>query len=378
MTEKELREIKRHLKPEKCNIPKIVGCFVNENGEIISRISQSMVLSDSLVSEKLLGVMRKSLSGALGTNLSNISFSTKQVLESEEHKLLIGLVKSELKDEELLERFYSTVKESVKLEGNYVILLANDRYDVFSYKSDGSEGESTEMFSYVVCAVCPVKNPTEALSFGEADCLFHLLSPSSVLQAPELGFMFPTFDDRRTNIYNALYYTKSTAESYPDFTERIFASEPIMPPKKQRAAFGECLSDTLAEECSFDVVKAVQSRIEEIVEINKESKDPEPLTVTKATVASVLEDCGVTWESIEKLGAAFDEAFGKNAELSPKNIIPVNKFELQAPEVSVKVDPEHRDIVSTREIDGVRYVMIRVDGPITVNGITVSAFDEKE
>ena len=92
MTERELREIKRRFRPEKNNIPKIVGCFVNSNKEIIARISQFIGTSDSVVSEKLLGVMKKTLSGSLGTNLNNIEFSTKQVLESEEHKLLMKLL----------------------------------------------------------------------------------------------------------------------------------------------------------------------------------------------------------------------------------------------------------------------------------------------
>ena len=59
MTEKELREIKRRFRPERSNIPRIVGCFVNGNGEILSNISQSIGTSDSVVSEKLLAVMKK-------------------------------------------------------------------------------------------------------------------------------------------------------------------------------------------------------------------------------------------------------------------------------------------------------------------------------
>ena len=55
MTEKELREIKRRFRPEKSNIAKIVGCFVNTNNQIISKISQPISLSsDSVTSEKLL------------------------------------------------------------------------------------------------------------------------------------------------------------------------------------------------------------------------------------------------------------------------------------------------------------------------------------
>lgn len=372
MTEKELREIKRRFRPEKSNIPKIVGCFVNGNKQIISKINQSIGLSDSVVSEKLLGVMKKTLSGSLGTNLTDVSFSTKQVSESEEHKLLMELVKSRLSDSDLLEKFYTRVIGSVSFDSNYVILLANDVYDVFSYGKDGEESGSSEVFSYIICAVCPVKSLPEALTFREADSLFHTLSASALLASPEIGFMFPAFDDRKTNIYNALYYTRSISENYKDFTQNIFAAEPKMPPKMQKATFNGCLADALEEECSFEVVRSVHAQIGELIESHKESRDPEPLMITKETVKTVLAGCGIGDDKIEKLDKSFDENFGKNAELSPKNIVSVKKFELQTPDVSIKVDPEHRDLVSTQIINNVKYVMIRVDGGVEVNGINIT------
>ena len=371
MTEKELREIKRRFRPEKSNIPKIVGCFVNGNGQIISKISQPIGL-ESVVSEKLLGVMKKTLSGSLGTNLTNVEFSTKQVLESDEHKLLTTLLKSKLTDTEALDRFYAQVAETVKFESNYVILLANDVYDVFSHGSDGEESGSSEQFSYIVCAVCPVKSMPEALSFKEADSLFHAFSENAILSSPELGFMFPAFDDRKTNIYGALYYTRSIAENYSDFSERIFAKEPPMPPKAQKATFNGCLSSVLGDECSYEVVRSVHSEIAEMIEAHKESRDPEPLVITKATVKTVLAGCGIDEKKLEELDRSFDESFGVGAELSPKNILATNKFELETPEVKIKIDPEHRDLVSTQVINNVKYVKIRVDGAVEVNGININ------
>ena len=372
MTEKELREIKRRFRPEKSNIPKIVGCLVNGNKQIISKISQSIGLGESLASEKLLGVMKKSLSGTLGTNLTDISFNTKQVSDGEEHKLLMGLVKSRLGDSEILDSFYNKVIESVSFESNYAILLANDTYDVFSHGVDGEESGSSEMFSYVVCAICPVKNMPESLTFREADSLFHTVSESTVLASCELGFMFPAFDDRKTNIYNALFYTRSLSESYPDFKRNIFAAEPHMPPKAQKATFNECLAEVLCEECNLDVVRSVHAQFGEMVESHKESRDPEPLRITKETVKTVLAGCGVDGEKIEKIDTVFDESFGKGAELVPKNIVTVNKFELETPEVSIKVDPEHRDLISTQTINGAKYLMIKITGGVEVNGINLN------
>ena len=101
-------------------------------------------------------------------------------------------------------------------------------------------------------------------------------------------------------------------------------------------------------------------------------KEPEPLTLTKETVKTILSGCGIAEDKLEKVGDAIEESFGKNAELTPKNILSVNKFELTTPEVSIKVDPEHRDLVSTQVINGVKYLMIKATSGVQVNGIDIS------
>ena len=372
MTDKELREIKRRFRPERSNIPRILGCFVNENKEIIYRIDQPLELSESLVGEKLLSVMKRTLSGSLGTSITDVSFTTAQVLQSEEHKLLTNLVKSHLSDKDALESFYTRVKESLNFEGNYVILLANDVYDVKSYSSDGEAEDSYRVFNYIVCAICPVKNLPEALAFRESDSLFHAFSASGVLSGPELGFMFPAFDDRQSNIYNALYYNRSISENHPAFHERIFGSAAKMPTKEQRETFGSCFSEALSGECSLQVVSSLHSMVDEMVAAHKESRNPEPLKINKSMVGNMLDSLGVDEKKIETLSQSFDESFGANAELPPKNLLPTSRFEISTPDVTVKVSPEHRDLVSTQVINNVKYVMIRVEGDVRVNDISIN------
>ena len=378
MTEKELREIKRRFRPQRSNIPRIVGCFVNASGEIITRINQPLGMEDSIVSEKLLSVMKKTLSGSLGTTVTNVSFSTKQVESAEEHKLLMTLRATGLNDKEALERFYAKAITSISFDGNYVILLANDVYDVPKYNKNSDVEESTEVFSYLVCAVCPVKSIPEVLTLKEADGLFHPFSSSALLSSPEIGFMFPAFDDRRTNIYGALYYTRSLSKAYDDFAKNLLLTDAPIPPKVQKESFGSCLSDCLGEECDLNLVRSVHTQIGEMITAHKESKDPEPLTVTKATVKTILENCGVGEEPLKKLEERFDESFGKNAELSPKNLVSTAKFEMKMPEVSVKISPEYKDLVCTQVINGTKYLMIKVTGGVEVNGIAISEGKDEE
>ena len=371
MSEKELREIKRRFRPDKSNIPNIVGCFINSSGQIISRFNQSILLAESDESEELLSVMKKTLSGSLGTNLNDIEFSTRDVLEGEEHKLLTALRDSHLKDEAALSSFYEKIAESVHMESNYVVLLANDIYDVYTKENDEESGSSTT-FSYVVCSICPLKDSDAGLFFRESDKLFHSVSANAILTRPVLGFMFPTFDDRMANIYHALYYTKDISSANPEFVSRIFGKEAPMPPKVQKSAFSYCVSTALGDECSFDVVKSVSAQIAEMVEEHKEMKIPEPLTLTKATVKTLLSNCGVEEKTLDKVGEKMDESYGQNAELMPKNIVTTTRLDIAMPDIKVSVKKDKMHLVSTQIIDGKKYVMIEATEGVEVNGIPIS------
>ena len=113
MIDKEIGEIRRHLRRERSNITALYGCYVNENKEIISSFRQSTGMMPENESDKYFALLRRTLSGSIGKNLIDITFKTSQVADSPEHKLLMDLRKSQLKDEELLNAFYQKVIESV-------------------------------------------------------------------------------------------------------------------------------------------------------------------------------------------------------------------------------------------------------------------------
>ena len=370
MNEKELREIKRRFRPDRSNIPNIVGCFINGEGQIISRFSQSILLTENDESEALLGVMKKTLSGSLGTNLTDIEFSTRDVTSADEHKLLMALRDSHLKDEGALSSFFSKIAGSVRMNSNYVVLLANDIYDVYTKENDEESGSSTT-FSYIVCSICPLKDADSGLFFRESDKLFHSVTANAILTRPVLGFMFPTFDDRMANIYHALYYTKDIASSNSEFVESVFGKKAPMPPKVQKSTFNHCVSTALGEECSFDVVRSVSLQVAEMVEEHKEMKVPEPLTLTKATVKTLLSNCGVEEKTLDTVGEKLDESYGKNAELVPKNVISTTRLDIAMPDVKVSVKKDKAHLVSTQVIGGKKYVMIEATEGVEVNGIPV-------
>ncbi len=372
MNEKELREIRRRFRSDKSNITNIHGCLVNSEKTIVASFNQSMATCTDDESEKLLSVIKKSISGSLGTNLLNLNFSTGQVSGSNEHKLLSDLRSSRLENEDTLNKFYAKVIESVKFEGSFAILLAHDTYDVFSYSKSGDRDDvSSQMFSYIICAVCPVKPLNAGLYFRDTDKSFRSINSQAILGAPELGFMFPAFDNRAANIYSTLYYTHNISDIHPNFIQSIFNVELPMSATEQKENFGCCLKDTLADECDFEVVKTVHDQVSEMIVEYKNAKDDEPLSLSKESLQSVLRFCGIEEEKVENFGTKIEEQFGKNAEIAPKSIVDTKKFELQTADVSIKVNPERKDLVSTQIINGTKYIMIRAEGGVEVNGIDI-------
>ena len=97
MNQKELNELRRRFRPDKNNFSRIFGCYVNSNREIISWVDTSMGLMRQEEQEMYLALLKKSLSGALGKNLVDVVFSTQQVADSDEHRLLQTLRQTELK-----------------------------------------------------------------------------------------------------------------------------------------------------------------------------------------------------------------------------------------------------------------------------------------
>ena len=373
MNEKEVGELRRRLRPEKNSITHIRGCYVNEMGESVAQFDQSLALMTQEETETLLALLRRTLSGTLGKNLLDLSFETRQVVEGEEHRRLMRLRDTALKDEEAVEEFFQLVRQSLTLEGNYLILLVYDRYDVPYRAKDGERQEdaAAEVYSYLLCSICPVKQTKPALSYFVYENAFHDLKADWVVSPPEAGFLFPAFDERTTNLYNALYYSRDIGENHPELIDALFRTPPPMPAAVQKETFESLLGETLAEDCSYHVVQAVHSQLRDMIEEHKASKEEQPLLLSKGEVRSVLSSCGVAAPHVDAFEAQYDQAFGPEAGLSPRNLVDPKQLEVRTPDVTIHVNPERSDLVETRMIEGTRYILIRANEGVEVNGVSI-------
>ena len=379
MNQKELNELRRRFKLDHNSISRVYGCYVSGNREIISRMDASLGLMTQEEQEMYLGLLKKSLSGSLGRNLIDIVFSTQQVAGSEEHRLLQTLRQSSLQNAAAREALYRKIIDAIDMQDrNYLILLAADTYDVPHKGSDDEvqADASDRVFQYFLCSICPVKDPEMELRYSNEQKEFHSASTGHIALAPELGFLFPAFDDRAANIYNALFYSKNAALLHQEVIDTVFCVEPPMSAEEQKNVFSTALGDTLQEDCSYDVVQSVHEQLRGRIEEHKESKDPEPLELSVQEVGEILAGSGVPGEKVEAFRAECRRQYGEQAALNPKNIIESKKFQVNTPEVKISVAPEFSYMVETRVIDGRKYLLIPADEGVEVNGINVSIAKE--
>lgn len=373
MNEKEIAELRRRYRSDRTNIRRIFGCFVNEKKEIISEFEQSLGSMSEDDADGMLSVLKKVLTGAQGCNLHEIEFSTAEVNESEDYRLIFKLREDKLADAAQRSELYAKVVASLELEGNYMILMAHDSYDVFDYGADGEKDiESNTVFSYIVCAICPVKAAKQTMSYYIPGKCLRSIGADTLIARPELGFVFPTFDDRKANIYKTLYYTKSTEDSHDAVVGALFGAELPMPAAEQKQTFGQILEDTVGDECSLRVVRSVHAQLEHKLEEHKNEKNPEPCVINSSEAGEMLRYCGVDDERVEAFEKKFDESFGENSSVSVSNIKARKKLEVKTPEISIKVENGENDLVEARVIDGTKYILIRADNGATVNGINVT------
>lgn len=377
MNQKELNEIRRRLAPEKNNIGKIYGCYVNTTRQIIARIEASTGLMPELETEKYMGILRATLGGALGKNLLDLTFSMEQVVSSEEHKLFSALRDTGLADSELREKFYAKVIESLNMEHeNYLILLACDAYDVPRKARDDSDADASDtIFRYILCAVCPVKDGKPELGYNASKQEFHGYESEQIVSPPVHGFMFPTFEDRTANIHNALYFTRKPDEMHTELIDALFKTDVPLTAPEQKDMFQGVLVEALDEDFSYDIMQSVHEQIRERIEQHKDTKDPEPLEITAREVGMILHNSGVGQEKIDAFTEKYSEEFGVGVALNPSNIIEAKKFELVTPQVKISVEPQYSYMVETRIIDGKKYILVPAGEGVEVNGVNVTIHD---
>ena len=377
MTKQEISEIKKLFTPKNCSITRICGCYVDAEKNIKTTMKEAFLSLPEDDAFKYFTIFKKTLSGTVGRNLVNLDFPLEEEHEGGHQEFLLKLRNSKLKDDALVEEFYNRIIDTFPFGENYYIILIHVAYDVPGKATDGTEmyDASDNVFEYLLCSLCPVHLSKPGLGYNEAKNCIENRIQDWIVDQPMKGFLFPAFNDRYTDIHSMLYYTKNATDLQEDFLKNMFGCTRIpLDADSQKETFNCLIADTLGTDCDYSVVKNIHEILNEKIEEFKDS--PEPLELGKQDVRRLFEDSGVPDSRMEDFDQCYDEEVGEQTTFLATNIASSRKFNIETPDVVVKVNPEAADLVETRIIDGRQCLVIAINEHVEVNGISIAVAPE--
>lgn len=383
MNKKEISEIKKQFTVQHCSIDRIRGCYVDGEKNKKTELKEAFLSLSEEEMFKYFEIFRKALSGTIGKNLMNMEFPLEQEMEGGTQKFLLKLRASGLKDDVLVEEFFDRIIANYEYGENYYIILIHAVYDIPGKTSDGLDMEdaSDEIYDHIMCCICPVNLTKAGLCYNAETNSIQDRIRDWLVEMPDLGFLFPLFNDRSTDIHGMLYYSRNAETLRTEFIEEVFGCRPPLSAGGQRDSFNALVEDTLGEDCAYDTVLNIHEKLNELIDAQKD--EPDPVTLTKSEVRRLFEECGVTEDRLEGFDEQFESKAGEKSTLVASNITNTRSFEIKTPDVVVKVSPERAVLIETQYIDGRKCLIIPMEGEAEVNGIRVhtrqaSALTEEE
>ncbi len=371
MNKKEVLEIRKQFSPANCAITRICGCYVDyeKNKKMQSRDAFLSLPEEETF--KYFDIFKKTLSGTIGRNLLNMEFPLEQEMPGGTQEFLMKLRNSKLEDDMLLEEFYDKVIENYIYDENYYIILIHAMYDIPGKASDDLEmyDASDNVYEYLLCSICPVALSKAGLCYNMVDNQVEDRVRDWVVNMPNKGFLFPAFTDRDMDVHSVLYYTKKSEDLQPEMIDQLLGAKMPMSADTQKEAFQMIIEDTLGEDGDYETVRNIHETLNDLIEEHKE--EPEPLVLDKTDVKKIFESSGVSAEKMEAFEQTYEAAAGEKASLMAANIAETRKFNIETPDIVIKVNPDRANLLEIREINGLQYLTIVLDDYIEVNGVNV-------
>ena len=371
MNKKEILEIRKQFTPANCAITRICGCYVDHEKTKKMESKDAFLSLPEEEAFKYFDIFKKTLSGTVGKNMLNLEFPLDAEMPGGTQEFLMKLRDSKLENDMLLEEFYDKVIATYDYAENYYIILIHAMYDIPGKSSDGLEmfDASDEVYEYLLMSICPVSLSKAGLSYNAEDNRIQDRIRDWIVDMPSKGFLFPAFNDRSTDLHSVLYYTKKSEDLQPEMIDQLLGAKMPMSADTQKETFQMIIEDTLGEDGDYETVRNIHETLNDLIEEHKE--EPEPLALDKTEIKKIFEQSGVDAEKMESFDRNFEENAGEKASLLATNIAETRKFNIETPDVVIKVNPDRADLVETRIIDGRQCLVIPVDDHIEVNGINV-------
>lgn len=99
-----------------------------------------------------------------------------------------------------------------------------------------------------MCAVCPVELAKPALGYREDENRIGARERDWVVGLPDLGFVYPAFANRGSDVNAVMYYVKTGRPSHPEFIENVLGCVAQRTAAEDKLAFKNVVHDAFGED----------------------------------------------------------------------------------------------------------------------------------
>lgn len=382
MDKKSIGELRRRLKKGSCTFTKMCGCYVNDSKNKVIKLDETFLNLEDEEYYKYLEIAKKVLSTNVGNNILELDFPLEEEQPGGHQQFLLGIKKSGLKDQGLLDAFYDMVIEKYDSLGNYLILLFHDVYDVMTKTTDNNKlDESEEVYEYIICAICPMILSKPGLGYNKSDMRIGTLNREWMVGMPETGFIFPAFNERSSDIHSVLMYTADSKNPHNELIQDILGCREKLTFVQKQNVLCDMVSDVTSEDDLKEVMESVNIELAQI-------SDSEPETVVnEENIKSALTYAGIEENKADKIGKEYITAIDKDelpllGDIIPNKAVKAVKdnnekvllkeeikelnrkiaqaYDTEGSDIIIKVNDEKRELIRQEDIDGETYLVIPI------------------
>ena len=315
MRKKDILELKKRFKKDHCTFTKMCGCYVNGEKNILLKFRETFLNLEEDDYFKYLEIAKKVLSGTIENNILELNFELNEEHVNEKQLEFMKLKNSQLKDDLLLDDFYNSIINNYDYEGNFLILIFHDAYDIITKTKDNAKlDESEEVYEYILCAICPVELSKAGLRYFEEENSIKSRTRDWVVEAPSNGFVFPAFINRTTDVNSIMYYTKNAKDTHPELMENVLGCPSKQTNTEKKETFNDILRDALgpdekkSDHFFMEIQESLNNKIEEHNIIHEDSETP--IFLTDEVIQDILNESRVPDEITTKIEKSYAESFG--------------------------------------------------------------------
>lgn len=350
MKKSDMNELRKSVKSLDSVIEKVYCFYVDSENNLQFEKLFRMSNLDTEERFRHLDILRTVLNPGLGKK----AFPAWLAQQNQD---LIALKGQEWTDQDQFVAFRDLVIENYGHIDPYYAVVARITYDVPSRGEDHAYREDgDEVYKAMVLAICPAKLESPVLGLNEGNV--EELVRRWIIKKPEVGFLYPSFDNRGENRNETVLFAKDPA------TEHLFQTlftvrEEDVPtsPEEQQVRYENLLNEMKAPmEAAATISKAVAEKAAE----NKDDDEITPRMIKTAAQHAGLD--------VADFDDKYEACVGK-CKLTSQAVVEKNVV-FATGDFSLKVPMEKSDLIRTEKVDGVNYILVPVDGDVTVNGVS--------